>query len=58
MVDVVMHKTMYPGCYDSKPDDEIVELDSLVEIPPREFFLLLPSEVTGYSMQTKRWGKN
>jgi hypothetical protein len=57
MIDVPMHLKSYPKNYQPHPQDEVVELDCLVMTSPRQFFLLLPSKVFGYSMSTKRWGK-
>jgi hypothetical protein len=57
MVDVVMAKQVNPGAFPPDPKDEMLELASMKETPPRTFFLLLPSKVLGYSMQSKQWGK-
>ena len=57
MVDVVLHKQVYPAAFPQDPQDVILELASLRENPLRNFFLLLPSEIFGYSMQSKQWGK-
>jgi len=58
MIDVAMHKILNATPYLRQPQDETVEPKSLVGKPSREFFLLLPSQVYGYSMQTKNWGRS
>jgi hypothetical protein len=57
MVDVAMYKQLNPAAFPQDPQDEILELASLKETLSRAFFLLLPSQVFGYSMQSKKWGK-
>jgi hypothetical protein len=57
MVDVVVAKQVNPDSFLQDSQDVILELTSLKETPSRAFFLLLPSEVFGYSMQSKQWGK-
>lgn len=55
MVDVVLHKQVNPAAFPQDSQDVILELASMKETPPRNFFLLLPSEIFGYSMQSKQW---
>lgn len=57
MVDVAMAKQANPDSFPQDDQDLILELASLKETPSRDFLLLLPSEVLGYSMQSKQWGK-
>jgi hypothetical protein len=57
MVDVAMYKQITPAAFPPDPQDEILELASLKETLSRAFFLLLPSQVFGYSMQSKQWSK-
>ena len=56
MVDVAIYKQLNPAAFPQDPQDVILELASLRENPLRNFFLLLPSEIFGYSMQSKLWG--
>jgi hypothetical protein len=59
MIDVVMFKQMNPNAFPaSRDDEEALPLSALrrTEKPAKGFFLLLPSKVMGFSMQTKRWG--
>jgi hypothetical protein len=56
MVDFVMFKQFDPKAFPTEPDIGIMEPPfSKMEIPLDQFFLLLPSMVFGFSMQTKRW---
>jgi hypothetical protein len=57
MVDVAMYKKLNPAAFSPDPQDEILEVASLKENLSRSFFLLLPSRIFGYSMQSKQWGK-
>jgi hypothetical protein len=60
MVDIIMHKQLNLNAYpQSEEREERIPLSSLskTEKPCPGFFLLLPSKVMGFSMQTKRWGK-
>jgi len=64
MVDIVFYKQLGPPVVPAKDatpakEEACIPLSSLsqTEKPCREFFLLLPSKVMGFSMQSKRWGK-
>jgi len=57
MIDVLMYKQANPDAFPDKPPGEVIEAPTPEEMQTRSFFLLLPSEVFGYSMQTKKWGK-
>jgi hypothetical protein len=63
-VDIVLHQQLYPPLTPAKnatlaKDGTCIPLSSLSQAhrPSSGFFLLLPSKVMGFSMQTKRWGK-
>ena len=59
MIDVVMFKQLNPKAFPAlRDDEEALPLSALsrTEKPAKGFFLLLPSKVMGFSMQTKRWG--
>jgi len=57
MVDIILHNQFFPPI--APAEGECIPLSSLsqTEEPFSGFFLLLPSTVMGFSMQTKRWGK-
>jgi hypothetical protein len=65
MIDVLMYKQANPDAFrDRRPKEvieaqtaEVIEAPTAEEMQTRSFFLLLPSKVFGYSMQTKKWGK-
>ena len=57
MIDVLMYKEANPAAFPQRPPGEVIEAPTPEETQTRSFFLLLPSEVFGYSMQTKKWGK-
>jgi hypothetical protein len=57
MIDFLMYKQANPAAFPERPPGEIIEAPTLEEMQTRSFFLLLPSKVFGYSMQTKKWGK-
>lgn len=64
MVDIVFYKQFCPAVIPAKDatpakEEASIPLSSLsqTEKPCRQFFLLLPSKVMGFSMQSKRRGK-
>jgi hypothetical protein len=59
MVDIISLKQLYPTAFAAQQDQQDLQPPSLrpTENPPKGFFLLLPSKIMGFSMQTKRWGK-
>lgn len=54
MIDVLIHKVTYADKYPAAKDDEPVDFNST--LLSRDFLLLMPAEIYGFSMQTKRWG--
>ena len=59
MIDIVMFKQLHPKAFPPSQNGEVaLPLSALsrTEKPGKGFFLLLPSKVMGFSMQTKRWG--
>lgn len=53
MIDVPIHKFMNPSLYTQNHGDEIV--DASPTPYSREFLLLVPPEIFGFSMQSKKW---
>jgi hypothetical protein len=59
MVDIVLHKQLCPPVTPAEEEVCIPQSSlSQMENHSRGFFLLLPSKIMGFSMQTKRWGKS
>ncbi|KAH8773096.1 P-loop containing nucleoside triphosphate hydrolase protein [Hyaloscypha sp. PMI_1271] len=55
MIDTPMYKQVNPAAFPSRPPGEVIEAPTPEEMQTRSFFLLMPSEVFGHSMQTKKW---
>jgi hypothetical protein len=56
MVDMKMFKASYPNQVMKRPEDAFQLTEPIEE--KDNFFLLLPSTVFGFNMQTKKWGKS
>jgi hypothetical protein len=57
MIDTLLYKQANPAAFPGRPPGEVIEAPTPEEMQTRSFFLLLPSKVFGYSMQTKKWSK-
>ena len=55
MIDTAMFKQLNPAAFPKEPEDGVIEIAAITAPPPNDFFLLLPSKIFGFSMQTKRW---
>jgi hypothetical protein len=56
MVDMKMFRVTFPRGLVKRPEDAI-QLKKFTE-ENEDFYLLLPSTVFGFNMQTKKWGKS
>ena len=56
MVDMKMFRVTFPQGLMKRPEDAI-QLTKFTQ-ESEDFYLLLPSTVFGFNMQTKKWGKS
>ena len=61
MIDTNTYKMLHPSASkDHQPPGAELDLASLaLDEPPQEpFVFLLPTEIKGYNLRTKKWGKS
>jgi hypothetical protein len=61
MIDTNTYKMLHPGAFQNyqPPGAELDLASTALDEPPQgPFVFLLPTEIKGYNLRTKKWGKS